>query len=99
MAKFDVYARLSDPGLLLDCQADILSDLNTRFVVPLLREGDAPRPAARLNPTFEIEGERYVMLTQFAAAVPTRVLGRKVASLIDENTKIASAIDMLLSGY
>lgn len=99
MARFDVYARSNGPGYLLDCQADLLSDLNTRLVVPLLPENDAPRPAARLNPVFHIEGARYVMVTQFAAAVPVRALGSRVGSLVAEDMKITNAIDMLLSGY
>jgi hypothetical protein len=33
---------LKSGGYVLDCQADLLSDLNTRFVVPLLPESKAP---------------------------------------------------------
>lgn len=43
-------------GYLLDVRADILGDLNTRVVVPLMRPEDAPAPARRLNPMFEIIG-------------------------------------------
>ena len=50
MARFDVHANPSGPGYLLDCQADLLSHLTTRFVVPLLPLDAAPKPAARLNP-------------------------------------------------
>src|SRR4051812_15433939 len=32
MARFDVYARRARPGYLLDCQADVLSSFDTRFV-------------------------------------------------------------------
>ena len=98
MAKFDVYAR-PGAGLLLDCQADLLSDLNTRFVVPLLPEAEAPRPAGRLNPVFMIEGERVVMATQYASPVATRELGAKVASLASEQDEIGNALDMLISGF
>lgn len=35
MAKFDVY-RLGDGVCVVDWQADLLSDLETRFVVPLV---------------------------------------------------------------
>ena len=35
MARFDVY-RLADGGLVVDLQADLLSDLKTRVVAPLL---------------------------------------------------------------
>lgn len=99
MAKFDVFRRRSGAGYLLDCQADLLSQLNTRFVVPLLPAEAAPKPAARLNPLFELEGETYVMMTQFAAAIPAAELGEKVASLDNRDTVILNALDMLISGF
>lgn len=99
MARFDVYRDRNGPGLLLDCQANVLSILDTRFVVPLLPPHVAPNPAGRLNPLFEIGGHPYVMATQFASAVAVRELGERVVSLIDRDTAIIGAIDMLLSGY
>ncbi len=100
MARFDVYRDRHGPGLMLDCQANIISSiLTTRFVVPLLPPDMSPKPAGRLNPLFEIDERPYIMVTQFAAAVPARDLGEPVASLIDQDTAIIGAIDMLLSGY
>lgn len=99
MAKFDVYERRDGPGYYLDCQADLLRHLNTRFVVPLLPPGDAPLPAARLNPQFKIRGEQVMMTTQFAGAVFVEELGGHVASLSDRDTIITNALDMLISGY
>jgi len=98
MAKFDVFRRRTGTGYLLDCQADLLKQLNTRFVVPLLPAESAPRPAARLNPTFQLEGQSYVMMTQFAAAVLISELGEKVGSLIDRDVEISNALDILISG-
>ncbi len=97
MGRLDIYR--GPVGLVLDCQSDLLSALNTRFVAPLLPEATAPLPARRLNPVFEIEGQRYVMVTQFAAAIPVRELGERVTSLIAEDAAIGNAIDMLVSGY
>jgi toxin CcdB len=99
MAKFDVYRLQSGNGFLLDCQADLLSDLNTRFVVPLLPVEEAPKPAARLNPVFDIQGESYVMVTQFAAAVPASELKIRIMSLGEQSFMIGNALDMLISGY
>ena len=45
MARFDVYARAAEPGYLVDVQADLLGELNTRIVVPLLQVELAPRRA------------------------------------------------------
>ena len=99
MAKFDVFRRRSGEGYLLDCQADLLSQLNTRFVVPLLPAGQAPKPAARLNPLVEIRGEPHVMMTQFAAAILVCELGERIGSLGDQNIAIVNALDMLISGF
>lgn len=97
MARFDVY-RHAGTGYLLDCQADVLSRLNTRLVVPLLPHDEGPPPITRLNPPFTIAGERVVMYTQFASAVPAKELKRPVASLIEDDRTIMNALDMLLTG-
>ena len=99
MARFDVYASPGGAGYVLDVQADVLSGLNTRVVVPLLPLSDAPEPAKRLNPVFEIESERHVMVTQFMAAIPRALLGRPVSNLADQDTEIMAALDMVLVGF
>lgn len=99
MARFDVFPKPDGPGYLLDCQADILATLNTRFVVPLLPPEEAPIAGQRLNPDFQIEGATVIMYTQFAAALPRSDLTRPVASLSDEHVAIMNALDMLLAGY
>ncbi len=98
MARFEVYRTADGKVLLLDCQADLLADLNTRFVVPLLPQPAAPKPAGRLNPIFEVEGIAHVMVTQYAAAVALRELGTKVASLVEHEREITNALDLLLTG-
>lgn len=95
MAQFEVFRSEDDDGLLLDCQSDLLRHLNTRLVVPLLPLDRAPRPAARLNPQFEIEGRLLSMVTQFAGAVPARKLGRPLCSLEDRRYDITNALDFL----
>ncbi|MEP4199179.1 MAG: CcdB family protein [Aliishimia sp.] len=99
MAKYDVFHNLSGDGFLLDVQTDLLSGLNTRVVVPLLPKSIAPKPATRLNPTFEIEGEDVVMVTQFLAAVPTGILKSQVGNLNEDFDRITTAIDMLMQGF
>lgn len=84
---------------MLDCQSDLLSDLNTRFVVPLLLESAAPKPASRLNPVLEFRNERLVMVTQFAAAISVRELGEHVGSLLICQDEIGNALDMLITGF
>lgn len=99
MARFDVYANASVPGYLLDVQADLLSGLNTRMVVPLLPMKQAPKPAAQLNPSFEIQGVAVSMVTQFMAAVPEAELKQQVANLNHAREAILGAIDFLHQGW
>lgn len=99
MAKFDVYRLKGEPTLVVDCQADLLEDLATRFVAPLLVESDVPQPLARLNPRLTVEGRKLVMATHLASAVPVRELDACVATLVHEQDAISNALDMLLSGF
>ncbi|MEZ5791133.1 MAG: CcdB family protein [Nitratireductor sp.] len=99
MGKYDVYPDPAGKGLLLDVQSDLLGDMNTRVVVPLLKPADAPIPARRLNPSFEINATRYVIVTQYLAAIPTSVLGKPVANLSNHFDEITNAIDMVFQGF
>lgn len=99
MSRFDVYANRGGAGFLLDVQADLITKLNTRVVVPLLPLDDAPTPADRLNPIFEVQGTKVAMATQFMAAVPHNELTLLIASLDRESDAIFSAIDFLHHGW
>ena len=96
MAQYDIH-RLGD-GLVIDCQADLLNDLNTRIVVPLIPRDEAPVPARRFNPIFIVNGAEHVMDTQYASAVERRQLGEVVASLAEHAFEITDAFDVLISG-
>lgn len=98
MARFDVYRGRISGGLLLDCQSDLLDQLDTRVVVPLL-PATAMIAATRLNPVFEIEGDRYMMQTALILAMPLNRLSSPVTSMADRHFDILSALDMLISGF
>lgn len=85
-------------SLVVNCQSDLLERIDTRFVIPLAPERDAPMAARRLNPVFDIAGERHVLVTQQAATVHRRELGEPLASLVHRSIDITDAIDVLLSG-
>ena len=84
--------------MVIDCQANLLASLDSRFVVPLVRISEAPKAAQRLNPVFDIAGADFLMLTQAAAAVERRELGPIIVSLIDSSFEITGALDVLISG-
>ena len=99
MTRFNVYVNPQGKGYLLDVQAEVNSHFNTRMVVPLLPIDNAPKPANILNPLFSIAGEQHVMVTQFMAAVPAKVLKSAVFSLGDRRDEIVAALDLLLQGF
>ncbi|HST36427.1 MAG TPA: CcdB family protein [Allosphingosinicella sp.] len=98
MARFDVYPGARGKGYLLDCQADLLEQLETRVVVPLLPAAGLPA-ATRLNPVFAVDGMPVVMSTQLIFAIPIQHLEGRVASLGEHHVAIINALDMLLTGY
>jgi toxin CcdB len=98
----DVYRNSDDASgeipFLLDVQADLLSDLRTRVVVPLVRSGAFGRKATRLHPEFIVGGQDVVMATHMIAAVRRQTLANPVGSLRDQRDAVISAIDVLWSG-
>ena len=100
MARGDVY-RLpgqNGGGLVLDVQADLLSSLTTRVVIPLFPPAAMRPAAARLNPVFTIERQPYMLMTQAIATVPRRALGQVMTSLKNQYDTVLAAIDLLLTG-
>ncbi len=100
MARLDVFPMpgTAVAGYVLDVQADLLSELATRVVVPLLPEMDVPKPIRDLNPVFEIDGATFVLVAQAIATVPARELKRCVASLAAERDRVTRALDTLFIG-
>jgi toxin CcdB len=79
-------------------QSELLDGLDARVVAPLARTGGVEgRAAERLNPSFEVGGERVVMLTQMIGAAPL-ASPVQVGSLEAERERIVATIDLLSSG-
>ena len=99
MARFDVFANPDGAGYLLVVQSGILDHLNTRVVVPLLPQSQAPLPARTLNPVVDIGSDSVVMVTQFMAAVPCTLLKQPLTTLESRRDDIVAAIDLLMQGF
>jgi toxin CcdB len=99
MAKYDVYPNPDGAGYLLDVQAELLEELNSRIIVPLFPLEVAPKPARPLNPIFNISGADTVMVTQFLAAAPVSLLKTPVANVSDRFSDVTAALDFLFQGY
>jgi toxin CcdB len=104
MPQFTVYRNknpqtLSAVPFLLDVQNDLLSDLETRVVIPLRPVsailGKVLKP---LMPVLEIEGGRFVLLTPQMAGIPKSELGASVIRVEHYRSEIIAAIDFLVTG-
>jgi toxin CcdB len=104
MAQFDVYenpnpeTKKSIPYL-LDVQADLLDNLATRAVVPLITVAAMGKAAEHLNPQFKIRRSTVVMSTAELAGVSRHVMGEKVCSLKEHRDEIIAALDFLFTGF
>jgi toxin CcdB len=104
MPQFTVYqnknlqTRSAIPYL-LDVQSDLLSDLDTRVVIPLARPGSTlEKRIGGLTPILRIDGEPYLVLTPQLAGIPKADLGRAVTSFEEHRFEIIAAIDFLVTG-
>jgi len=103
MAQFDIYANPNqDPEepvkYLLDLQAEILEDLPTRVVAPLVAP-DSLGPSMRiLNPRIFVHGEPYILLSHLLAAIPAKSLGMPVDSAKTQRDEVIRSIDFLFTG-
>lgn len=98
MAQFDVH-RDGRGRLLVNVQTDLLPELGTRLVVPLLPLDGVPAPLKRLHPVVRFDGEAFIFATHLMAAVPARVIGTPLASLDNHYDTIKAAIDMVFLGF
>ena len=100
MAQFDVHRNGSGNTsfpYLLDVQADLLTRLATRLVVPMVAAKTHDRPIARINPIARLRGADYVLLFQEMAAVPSSMLGERVATLAPRRAELLAAIDWIVT--
>jgi toxin CcdB len=84
---------------LLDIQNNLLGELRTTVVIPLVPQwlaGD--HTIANLNPVIRIGNESFVVMTQNLAGVDRSVLGEQIADLNEHREVFINAMDFALSG-
>jgi len=102
MSRFDVYeCQLEHVDYFLDVQADLLSELNTRVVVPLVSLNFFPNEVSeKLRPVIEIQGKSYVLIITELAAIPTKNLRNKICNIEDDYRSIVTnSLDFLFQGF
>ena len=101
MAQFDVYENTNEKTkdyvpYLLDIQNDILKNLSSRVVIPLVVSKEAIN---FLNPKFVINEIDVILSTAELASIPCEYIGSKVCSLKDRREEIIGAVDFLVMGF
>jgi toxin CcdB len=99
MARYDVYAHPNAEGYLLELQTDLLDELKTRVVVPLIPSSPSVKTLRRLNPVFMIGGKQHTMFAHLIATVPTAQLIEPRTSLAKHEDQIVAALEMLFQGF
>ena len=100
MAKFDIYKSPSaGAAFLLDLQDDILDDLSTRVVAPLIPSDGVPKRMKILNPLISVEGNEYLLMTHLLAAIPASSLKEKISSALTQRDEIIASLDFLFTGF
>ena len=101
MAQFDVYENINEKTnkqipFLLDIQNDILKNLSSRVVIPLVISKEAIN---FLNPQFIINEIDVILSTAELASISTENFGNKVCSLKHKREEIIGAVDFLVTGF
>ena len=101
MAQFDIYKnpRGGTYPLLLDVQADVMTQLETRVVVPLVpRDRYKVPPIGRAIPVATFAGAEYVLVVPLLAAIPKTSLAKPIGALVSRRAAVVTALDLLFAG-
>lgn len=80
-------------------QAEVLTDLASRIVVPVCIASLIKNPISILNPVLEIEGKKYVALFDELSSYPAGMLPEEVVNLEALRGDFMKAYDFLIQGY
>ena len=101
MAQFDVYKnenKLTNEKVpyLLNIQNDILDSINTRVVIPLVKDKNDFKG---LTKEFVIENQKVYLTTSQMGTAHKNELKNKVTSLDNQKEEIKNSIDFLIYGF
>lgn len=96
-AQFDLY-HMQNGSLVVILQHDLLDEIRTRVVAPLVPASAVNRVMHSLNPTVTVGEQSYIFMPQLMATLDLNDMGEKVGSLAMMRDVIVRALDALLSG-
>ncbi len=104
MSQFAVHAnknaktRKTFP-FLIDIQSDLLEGLQTTVVIPLCKASQLhDQIIAKLCPLVEINGEKFITMSQQLAGIDRSQLGKEITNLAEKRSLFIAAIDFMISG-
>jgi toxin CcdB len=104
MPQFSVYKNKnpktrSTYPYLIDVQSELLSDLGTRVVVPLVkRSASNKKPIKDLMPVVSVDGQEFIMMVPLLAGIAKGELGTVVGSAAQHRGEVVAALDFLITG-
>ena len=102
--QFDVFTNKNPTSrgrfpYLLDLQAELLAELDTRVIVPLApRDLFEGKIVTRLMPILEVNGQQVVAVLPQMAGVSKRELGDCVGNVAPARAELIGALDLLFTG-
>lgn len=100
--SFELHVNVAAPGgptpFLLNIQRDLCRLLDTRIVVPVVREKPT-RAETDLVVPINVGDETYYAVISHLGAVPVAVLGAVVADCAAAYQVIRDSVDKLFAGY
>ncbi len=104
MPQFSVYKNKNPKTrgtypYLVDVQSELLSDLGTRVVVPLIKRGAlTKKPIKNLMPVVRVDGQDFIMMVSQLAGIAASELGTPIASAAEHRGEVVAAVDFLITG-
>ena len=102
MARFDIYAlNRTEVPYVLEVQADVLSDLASVVVVPLVpAEAARAETMRKLKPEITIKGQSFCLMNTDIGTLRRASLGRPVVNVEEPyRAVIVDALDFLFQGF
>ena len=102
MAQFDVYENTDQNThqanpYYLDVQSDLLADLATRVVIPLITKEYIALPVGILNPVVRVTDKTLYLSASQIQCLHKNRLGKKIADVTSQRQAVRAAMDFLLA--